>query len=113
MRPRGGRWLPPAREGGPLRRSNRLMMETQVMAPPQGFVALMFTDIEGSTAGWEKHGPLFGEALEIHDRLMREALARHGGFEVKTVGDAFMVAFARAADAVRCAAEIQRCFSQA
>src|SRR5437879_692053 len=79
-------------------------------APPQGVVTLMFTDVEGSTTRWERHPNLFGDALAIHDRLIREAVHRYNGYEVKTVGDAFMVAFHSAADAVRCAVAVQATF---
>ena len=37
-------------------------------------------------------------SLDVHDRVMRDAIARHRGYEVKTEGDAFMVAFASPAD---------------
>lgn len=81
--------------------------------PPQGVVTLLFTDVEGSTAQWEQFAHRFGEALQLHERLIREAIARHHGYEVKTVGDSFMVAFQRPADAVRCAADIQATFAMA
>ena len=87
----------------------RLKSETP---PPTGHVALLFTDIEGSTKRWEKHGPRFGEALHEHNRVMRDAIARHDGYEVKTIGDAFMVAFPDALNAVLCAAEAQREFQR-
>src|SRR5205823_11405345 len=62
---------------------------------------------------WERFGERFGEALQIHDRLVRAAISRFNGFEVKTVGDAFMVACANASDAVHCALEIQRALAEA
>ncbi len=70
-----------------------------MIAPPTGVVSLVFTDIQGSTALWERLGSRFAEALELHDALMRRTIAEHNGYEVKTEGDAFMVAFASAADA--------------
>src|SRR5438128_1278663 len=79
----------------------------QEAPPPLGFVTLLFTDVERSTARWEEQGERFGEALAIHDRVIREALARHSGFEVKSRGDGFLLAFSNAADAVRCAVDIQ------
>jgi predicted ATPase/class 3 adenylate cyclase len=83
------------------------------IAPPQGIITLMFTDVEGSTARWERFGPRFGEALLIHEQILREAIARQGGYEVKTGGDSFMVAFAFAAFAVRCAVDIQESLAAA
>ena len=88
------------------------MPENQPL-PPSGHVALLFTDIEGSTARWEKYGPHFGEALHEHDRIMRAAIAQYNGYEVKTIGDAFMVAFGDALEAALCAAQAQREFQNA
>jgi predicted ATPase len=39
-------------------------------------------------------------AVRRHDALMRAAIAAHGGFVFKTIGDAFCAAFVRAEDAV-------------
>lgn len=39
-------------------------------------------------------------ALQLHDRLLREHIFKRGGYEVKTEGDAFMVAFTDPLDAV-------------
>jgi predicted ATPase/class 3 adenylate cyclase len=84
-----------------------------MQVPPEGVVSLMFTDVEGSTAKWEAYPAKFGEALQIHDAIMREAIARHNGFVVKTVGDAFMAAFSDAASAVLCAADVQTALAEA
>lgn len=92
--------------------------EAKIIQPPTGIVTLMFTDIVGSTmlrdALIATHGEGEGNGLyrerilEPHNRRIRELLAKHDGFEVKTNGDSFMVAFARPEDAVTCAAAIQR-----
>jgi hypothetical protein len=46
---------------------------------PSGTVTILFTDIEGSTRLLEALGQRYGEALEAHRRLLREAFAAHGG----------------------------------
>jgi predicted ATPase/class 3 adenylate cyclase len=75
---------------------------------PTGTITLLFTDIEGSTRLLERLGrERYAHALELHRRLLREAFARHGGYEVDTEGDAFFVAFGTAQDAVAAAAEGQ------
>jgi len=78
------------------------------MEPPKGIVTLLFTDIEGSTEMWERLGERFRAALEEHNKIFREALKRWNGFEVKTEGDAFMIAFSSASAAVQCALEVQK-----
>jgi predicted ATPase/class 3 adenylate cyclase len=76
---------------------------------PRGTVTFLFTDIEGSTRLLHELGAeRYGTALEEHRRIIRDAVARHGGHEVDTQGDAFLVAFGRATDAVLAAEEAQR-----
>ncbi len=77
------------------------------MDAPTGTVTLVFTDVQGSTDLWESMGDAFGAVLTDHNTLMRELIAEHSGYEVKTEGDAFMVAFADAPDAVRWALAVQ------
>lgn len=77
---------------------------------PTGRVALIFTDIQGSTSLWEKLGDRFAPILELHNRLMREAIEMNRGYEVKTVGDAFMVAFQDPLDAVKFSIDVQETF---
>jgi class 3 adenylate cyclase len=78
------------------------------MALPAGTVTLLFSDIEGSTRLLERLGDGYDDLLEEHRRIVRRALGRHGGHEVRTEGDAFFVAFARAGDAVRAAVAAQQ-----
>eukprot|EP00002_Diphylleia_rotans_P011899 TRINITY_DN233_c0_g2_i11.p1 TRINITY_DN233_c0_g2~~TRINITY_DN233_c0_g2_i11.p1 ORF type:complete len:1491 (-),score=353.01 TRINITY_DN233_c0_g2_i11:2172-6428(-) len=60
---------------------------------PTGNVAFVFTDVQSSTSLWEQHSDHMGEALHLHNELIRGVIARHKGYEVKTEGDAFMVTF--------------------
>jgi len=75
---------------------------------PTGTVTFLFTDIEGSTKLLQELGDAYAEALAAHRQVLRKAFADYGGAEVDTQGDAFLVAFARAKDAVAAAAEGQR-----
>jgi class 3 adenylate cyclase len=77
---------------------------------PEGDVALavvLFTDIVKSTAQAARVGPrAWSRLTDDHDLLVRAALRRHGGHEVKTMGDGFLATFDGCARAMRCAAEI-------
>src|SRR5579862_6335104 len=72
-----------------------------MVAQPSGTVTLVFTDVEGSTQLLAELGQEgYRAALAAHDRLVREAFGRRGGYEVDNEGDSFFYAFASAGDAV-------------
>jgi predicted ATPase/DNA-binding SARP family transcriptional activator len=75
---------------------------------PSGTVTFLMTDIEGSTALWERLGSAFPQVLESHHALLRRLLRQHGGHEVKELGDGFLVAFQGAGNALACAVAFQR-----
>ncbi len=77
-------------------------------ALPIGRVALLMTDLQGSTALLHKLGDRYAELLDMHDDLMRGAFAAHDGVEVDNEGDAFFVAFPDAQAAAQAVIEIQR-----
>jgi class 3 adenylate cyclase len=77
-------------------------------SPPPGTLTFLFTDIENSTGHLHALGERYGELLQAHAGLIREAVALHRGREIDTQGDSFFLTFPRAGDAVAAAADIQR-----
>jgi adenylate cyclase len=72
---------------------SRLARLDQEVEAPTGQISLVFTDIKNSTLLWETYPTAMRSAIKMHNELMRRQLRIIGGYEVKTEGDAFMVAF--------------------
>lgn len=70
-------------------------------------VAVLFTDVEGSTARWEAEPDAMARALADHDRILHGAFAEAGGEVVKSTGDGALVVFAAPIAAVRAAQTAQ------
>ena len=72
-------------------------------------LAVMFTDMAGSTEFAEKHGASAAyEKRQQHNRLLPPLVDAHRGTLVEIVGDALLVIFNRTDDAARCAIAMQR-----
>ena len=70
--------------------------------------AIMFTDMVGYSELAQRNEALALELLEEHHRLLRPCFPKFGGREIKSTGDGFLLEFASALAAVRCAIDIQR-----
>ncbi len=82
-------------------------------AAPDGTVAILFSDIEDSTVLTEKLGDeRWLEVLREHNAIFREQISRHEGYEVKSQGDGFMLAFPDPCEALECAIGVQRAFAE-
>jgi tetratricopeptide (TPR) repeat protein len=74
-----------------------------------GTVTVLFTDLVGSTDLLARLGEAaFDEVRRAHFSTLREAIHRHGGDEIKTLGDGVLAVFGSAADAVNCAVAMQQ-----
>jgi len=77
--------------------------------PSDGTVTILFCDMVDYAGMTERLGDQASRAvLREHHRIVRDAIARHGGREISVQGDGFMVAFSGVARALRCAIDIQR-----
>lgn len=77
--------------------------------PRTKIVAVLFTDVVGSTDLLSRVGPAAADELrDRHFAEMRSALAVHRGTEVKTLGDGMMDVFESATDAIACAVTMQQ-----
>jgi class 3 adenylate cyclase len=80
---------------------------------PTGTVTFLLTDVEGSTALWERAPEMMRAALGIHDLLFEAAIRGHAGAHIKPrgEGDSRFAVFSSAADAACAALAIQRAFA--
>lgn len=79
-----------------------------------GTIAVMFTDIVGSTQMTQTHGDAAAqEVVRTHNRIVRAALTMFDGREVKHTGDGIMASFNNTANGVEAAMYIQKQISVA
>jgi class 3 adenylate cyclase len=88
------------------------LFRSEVVGGAQGLairdIALLFTDIRGSTALYQRIGDLNAfQLVQQHFDLLRETTVRHRGAIVKTIGDAVMAAYPDAALAVGAALDMR------
>jgi class 3 adenylate cyclase len=89
----------------------RSLFRSEVVGGAEGIairdIALLFTDIRGSTALYQRIGDLNAfQLVQQHFDLLRETTVRYGGAIVKTIGDAVMAAYPDAAHAVGAALDM-------
>ena len=76
---------------------------------PTGPVTVLFTDIAGSTAMTQALGDAGAQqVVRVHNRIVREALSRNAGKEVKHTGDGIMASFAKTSDGVDASIQMQK-----
>eukprot|EP01062_Namystynia_karyoxenos_P052012 TRINITY_DN4125_c0_g1_i1.p1 TRINITY_DN4125_c0_g1~~TRINITY_DN4125_c0_g1_i1.p1 ORF type:complete len:908 (+),score=107.30 TRINITY_DN4125_c0_g1_i1:86-2809(+) len=86
-----------------------------VRQPPPGVgedstasLCVCFTDIQSSTELWEACPTGMQQGLKVHNTVIRVLASVRHGYEVKTIGDAFMLVFGDAGDACEFGVEAQR-----
>ena len=77
------------------------------MPPPKPPCAFVFTDIKDSTKLWSMLPNAMRVAIKQHNNIMRRLMRIHGGYEVKTEGDAFVVAFQSTIGALKFCVAVQ------
>src|SRR5215213_8643341 len=82
--------------------------ETNMPDLPSGTVIFLFTDIEGSTALWERDRTAMAAAVERHIALLDAVIQAHAGTHFKTIGDSVQAAFPTAAQGVAAAVVAQQ-----
>ncbi len=104
-------WLQQALLLGEIRRFLEIDLGAGDEAAPVAGAPLtiLFTDMESSTALTQRLGDARAhELVRKHNSVVREALAEHGGSEIKHTGDGIMASFTSASTGVACAVAIQR-----
>ena len=90
-----------------LRGGQKLGAEQVITA--EATATIMFTDIVASTALTDKLGDrLSREVFKIHNDIIRRHTKQHGGAEVKSMGDGFMLTFNSARRALAAAIGAQK-----
>lgn len=107
-----------ARSGQPSPEATPEQPSGQAPAPPpqqqahsRRLAAIMFTDLVGYSAMANRDEALAIELLEQHRGWVRKIIPHHGGREIETVGDAFLIEFGSALAAVECAVALQHRFA--
>lgn len=95
----------------------RDFFRSEVISATEGIavldVTLVFTDLKGSTALYERIGDLNAYIqVQRHFQHLLDATVRHNGAITKTIGDAVMAAFSTSADAVRAALDMREAVDQ-
>lgn len=88
------------------------LFAAETMPPGEGLavkrLALLFTDLRGSTALYDRIGDLRAfELVRLHFGHLRESIGRNAGALVKTIGDAVMASFVDPRDAMRAALDMR------
>ena len=76
--------------------------------PTRKLAAIMFTDIVGYSKLVQQDEDKALDLLDQHNDIVRPIISKHGGDEIKTIGDAFLVQFESTTKATNCGVDIQK-----
>ncbi len=79
--------------------------------PARMLAAIMITDVVGFSAEMESREETAYLKLQKHNEIIRSNIVKSRGEEIKTMGDAFLIRYGSAVDAVKAAISVQRDFS--
>ena len=80
--------------------------------PVRELAAVMITDIVGYSSDMEDNEESTYSKLLTHNQIIRKIISRHKGDEIKTIGDAFLIRFKSAVDAVKASLDAQEEFTK-
>eukprot|EP00755_Sulcionema_specki_P014550 Sspe_Gene.57012::Locus_31314_Transcript_1_1_Confidence_1.000_Length_2162::g.57012::m.57012 len=75
---------------------------------PSGVVTVVFVDILESAHLWETSPEGMSKAVDFYSTATRRLVKKHHGYEVKTIGDIFLISFTNSTDAVLFSLSLQR-----
>jgi DNA-binding response OmpR family regulator len=78
--------------------------------PDRELSAIMMTDIVGFSKEMENNEEHTYSKLLVHNEIIRKSISKNRGEEIKTIGDAFLIRFKSAVDAVEAGMKIQNQF---
>jgi class 3 adenylate cyclase len=95
----------------------RALFVTETIVAGEGLavrrLALLFTDLQGSTALYDRIGDMKAfDLVRLHFGYLRECISRNSGALVKTIGDAVMASFVDPLDALRAALDMRAQIAQ-
>jgi len=81
----------------------------KIIESTSGPVSVLFTDIAGSTNMTQTLGDaLAQQVVRAHNKIVRDALHKHSGKEIKHTGDGIMASFSKTSNSVEAAADMQK-----
>ena len=105
-------WVSGKRARLPAKHTQETISHRKRSTPDRALAAIMITDIVGFSKEMEANEEHTCSKLMTHNEIIRKNISKNKGKEIKTIGDAFLVRFKSAADAVKASMDIQKEFSE-